>query len=67
MFLGDLESVVPLPRDFDGTLSLSLDRLPAARVAVGDTDNRLAYGTLLLVEDVTGDGEAQLVAPRSGG
>lgn len=61
VFLGDLEAEVVLDPDGDGSFELHLARLPDARVAVGDSSNRIAYGTVVLVEDLDRNGHATLV------
>lgn len=62
VFTGDLEMAVPLDLDSEGTFALVLPRLPKINVSVGDAVTRIAYGSLLVVEDVDGDGVANYVA-----
>jgi hypothetical protein len=62
VFLAETERVAPL--DPDGNFTVELSHLPRAEVSVGDEVTRIAYGSLVVVEDVNGDGRPTLFAPR---
>jgi hypothetical protein len=64
VFTGDIELSAPV--DGDGNFDLPLFHLPSANVSVGDNTTRIAYGTLVVVEDVDGDGQLTFVSPPSG-
>ena len=59
-FYGEVERAAPL--DAEGHFDLPLFHLPKASVSVGDEVTRIAYGSLLVVEDVNGDGQVTLPA-----
>lgn len=63
VYFGEIEKSVPVAAD--GSFEIDLSNLPAARVSVGDTVTRIAYGSLVIAEDSNGDG--QLSLPRGGG
>jgi hypothetical protein len=66
VFLGETEKTAPVADD--GTFDLALFHLPAFSDSIGDSVTRIAYGTLLVAEDVNGDGNLDLVpAPSRGG
>ena len=50
----------------DGSFDLPLFHLPAVRVSVGDAVTRIAYGSLIAIEEVDGDGQPSLLARASG-
>jgi hypothetical protein len=52
-----------VPIDADGNFDLALYTLPAITVSVGDSVTRIAYGTLIAVEDADGDGQPTLPQP----
>ncbi len=60
VFIGVTEVDVPVDPSGDGTFEMKLARLPYARVSVGDAENRIAYGTLILAEDRNRDGHLTL-------
>jgi hypothetical protein len=64
VFTGEIQASVAV--DGDGNFELPLFHLPAARVSVGDAVTRIAYGTLVVVEDVNGDGQLTFVLPSGG-
>ena len=55
VFPGEAEAWSPIGAD--GNFDLPLYALPMARVAIGDASTRIAYGALVVVEDVNGDGQ----------
>jgi hypothetical protein len=57
-FFGETERAAPV--DADGNFDLVLPHLPAARVSVGDEVTRIAYGSLMVAEDLNGDGQLYL-------
>ena len=59
-FYGAIERAAPV--DASGGFDLPLFHLPKASVSVGDEVTRVAYGTLLVVEDVNRDGQLSLPA-----
>lgn len=61
VFWGQLERAAPVAAD--GSFALELYGLPKASVSVGDEITRIAYGSLIVVEDVNGDGQPSLPAP----
>jgi hypothetical protein len=63
VFLGEIEVTAPVAAD--GSFELVLFHLPALKDSVGDSVTRIAYGTLLVAEDVNGDGNLDLVQPPS--
>ena len=58
VFPGEVETTVPVAAD--GSFTISLSELPAAAVSVGDTETRIAYGTLIIGEDLDGDGQLEI-------
>lgn len=58
VFYGEIEKSVPV--NADGSFELDLSNLPAARVSVGDTVTRIAYGSLVVAEDTNRDGQLSL-------
>jgi hypothetical protein len=65
VFPGEAEAWSPI--DADGNFDLPLYALPAARVSIGDATTRIAYGALVVVEDVNGDGQPPFTrTPRRG-
>lgn len=54
-FPGEAEAWTPIGDD--GNFDLPLYDLPMARVSVGDAVTRIAYGALVVIEDVNGDGQ----------
>jgi hypothetical protein len=63
VYYGEIQKAVPVAAD--GSFEIDLANLPNARVSIGDTVTRIAYGALLVAEDTNGDG--QLSLPRGGG
>jgi hypothetical protein len=63
VFYGAIERAAPV--DGEGNFELQLFALPKASVSVGDEVTRIAYGSLLVAEDVNGDGQLTLVAAPS--
>ncbi len=61
MFYGQIEQSVAI--DAQGNFDLPLYYLPKASVSVGDAMTRIAYGSLVVAEDVDGDG--QLTFPNN--
>lgn len=59
VFTGELERGAPVAPD--GTFALELYHLPLARVSVGDEATRIAYGSLIILEDVNGDGQPSFI------
>jgi hypothetical protein len=55
VFPGEAEAWSPIGDD--GNFDLPLYDLPQVRVSVGDAVTRIAYGALVVVEDVNGDGQ----------
>jgi hypothetical protein len=55
LFAGELEKAAPV--DADGNFDLQLFHLPKASVSVGDEVTRIAYGSLLVAEDIDGNGQ----------
>jgi hypothetical protein len=55
VFEAEIERAAPI--DANGDFDLTLFHLPMARVSIGDQTTRIAYGSLLVLEDVDGDGE----------
>jgi hypothetical protein len=64
MFWGQVERAAPIADD--GSFTLELYNLPKASVSVGDEVTRIAYGSLIVVEDVNGDGQPTLPEPVGG-
>jgi hypothetical protein len=64
VFLAGPSPAVPVAAD--GSFALALDTLPDARLSVGDAAARITYGTLVVVEDVDGDGAAHPFARKRG-
>jgi hypothetical protein len=64
VFLGATETWAAV--DADGNFDLPLAHLPDAGNTVGDSSVRLAYGTLLVMEDLDGDRAPTLVPPPNG-
>jgi hypothetical protein len=64
VFYGEVERAAPV--DDDGNFELTLFHLPRAAVSVGDEVTRIAYGSLLVVEDVDGDGQPSFFPPPAG-
>jgi len=60
VFYGDVGFGAPVAAD--GSFALPQASLPKVTVSVGDEATRIAYGTLLVVEDVNGDGQPTLLA-----
>jgi hypothetical protein len=54
------------PVGADGRFDLALLQLPAVRVSVGDAVTRIAYGSVVVLEDVDGNGQPTLVAAAVG-
>ena len=65
MFYGAVETSAPVGAD--GSFTLALNTLPAAAVSIGDTETRIAYGSLIIAEDDNGDGELSLLGVGGGG
>jgi hypothetical protein len=65
VFYGEIERAAPVGPD--GNFDLVLLHLPRAAVSVGDEATRIAYGSLLVVEDVNGDGQLSLAPVGRGG
>ena len=66
VFPGEAEAWSPI--DAGGSFDLPLYALPMARVSVGDAFTRIAYGALVVVEDVNGDGQPPFArTPGRGG
>jgi hypothetical protein len=65
VFNGQLETFAPV--DGNGDFSLTITHLPDPSVSVGDASTRIAYGSLMVVEDVDGDGQPTLLAAQGGG
>jgi hypothetical protein len=59
-FYGEVERATAV--DPSGGFDLPLFHLPKASVSVGDEVTRIAYGALLVAEDVNGDGQLTLPA-----
>jgi hypothetical protein len=55
VFEAEIEEAAPV--DANGDFDLTLFHLPAARVSIGDQTTRIAYGSLLVIEDVDGNGQ----------
>jgi hypothetical protein len=51
---------VAAPVDANGDFDLALYDLPMVGVSVGDASTRISYGSLVVVEDVNGDGQPSL-------
>ena len=64
VFLGEIEVTAPIAPD--GSFDLDLFHLPAFSNSVGDSINRVAYGSILVAEDVNGDGNLDLIQKPSG-
>jgi hypothetical protein len=64
VFTGEIEASAVV--DGDGNFDLPLFHLPAVRVSVGDAATRIAYGTLVVVEDVNNDGQPTFVPASVG-
>jgi hypothetical protein len=64
VFNGEVETWTPVGPD--GGFDLALFQLPAVNVSVGDAATRIAYGSVVVVEDVDGNGQPTLFAPVSG-
>lgn len=60
VFNGEVEAFAPV--DANGDFDLPLTHLPMVSVSVGDATTRIAYGSLMVVEDVDGDGQPTLLA-----
>jgi hypothetical protein len=61
VFWGQLERAAPIGDD--GSFALELYNLPKASVSVGDEVTRIAFGSLIVIEDVNGDGQPTLPVP----
>jgi hypothetical protein len=64
VFTGEIEVSVPVGAD--GNFDLPLFHLPMVSVSVGDAATRIAYGSLVVIEDANGDGQPSLVPPPGG-
>jgi hypothetical protein len=62
---GSIERAVRI--DPDGSFRLELFHLPRAAVSVGDAMTRIAYGSLLVAEDLNGDGELSFASSAGTG
>ncbi|MBS2029745.1 MAG: hypothetical protein JST54_17730 [Deltaproteobacteria bacterium] len=65
VFPGQIEASVPIAAD--GSFTISLSALPDASVSVGDDQTRIAYGTLVVAEDLDGDGQLTIFGVVSKG
>jgi hypothetical protein len=61
VYLGDVEQSAPVSSE--GDFDLAIAHLPRASVSVGDEVTRVAYGSMVVVEDVDGDGQIDLSDP----
>jgi hypothetical protein len=64
VFLRQIQAAAPV--DADGNFALPLFALPGAGASVGDEVTRITYGSLLVLEDVDGDGVATLPGSSGG-
>jgi hypothetical protein len=55
VFAAEIERAAPI--DANGDFDLTLFHLPNARVSIGNQSTRIAYGSLLVLEDSNGDGQ----------
>jgi hypothetical protein len=65
VFDGEVGSGVPI--DASGDFDVTLLSLPKASLAVGDSVTRISYGSLIVVEDLDGDGQPSFPMPVVGG
>jgi hypothetical protein len=65
VFIGEIEAGVPV--DASGNFDVTLLTLPQVSLSVGDQSTRIAYGSLIVVEDIDGDGQPSFPPTTLGG